>query len=192
MAEPDIEQLVGLARSGGRREVDVLLGTLRPLVARWALVWTGSPDLSEDVAQKVLVKVHRALPTYSAERGSAASWVYWITRNVLIDLERRRARDRRVQDRMALDLLVSEATREDPPGDDVLMALDRMMRELSPRQRAVFDLVDLQGFGAAEAAEMLDLAPATVRVHLHRARESLRAILVGLDSGSVQPKESIE
>ena len=57
--------------------------------------------------------------------------------------------------------------------------LQHLMSVLSPQQRAALDLVDLQGFTAPEAAEMLEVAPATVRVHLHRAREALRGRLGG-------------
>jgi len=52
-----------------------------------------------------------------------------------------------------------------------------MMLELSPQQRAALDLVDLQGFSAEEASEMLELAPSTVRVHLHRARGVLLRVV---------------
>jgi len=52
--------------------------------------------------------------------------------------------------------------------------LQHLMIELSAQQRAALDLVELQGFTTQEAAEMLDVAPATVRVHVHRARQVLR------------------
>jgi RNA polymerase sigma-70 factor (ECF subfamily) len=46
--------------------------------------------------------------------------------------------------------------------------------ELQGRQREVFDLVDLQGYTPAEAAEMLEIEPPTARVHLLRARRAIR------------------
>ena len=42
------------------------------------------------------------------------------------------------------------------------------------RQREVFDLVDLQGLDPKEAAELLEMNPNTVRVHLLRARRRMR------------------
>ncbi len=47
--------------------------------------------------------------------------------------------------------------------------------ELPERQREVFDLVELQGYTAVEAADMLVMSASTVRVHLLRARRTLRA-----------------
>lgn len=160
----------------------MLLRRLCPLVCRWALMWTGSPDAAEDVAQAVLLSVHRSIHSYTS-RGRASTWVYRITRNALVDGERRNRRDERLRDRWKLDRLATEATDRDLSGShDVKELLHGLMEELSPRQRAVLDLVDLQGFPATEVAEMLEVSPATVRVHLHRARQALRDLSSDLDS----------
>jgi RNA polymerase sigma-70 factor (ECF subfamily) len=149
-----------------------LLGALRPLVCRWALVWTGSPDAAEDVAQAVLMRVHRSVGSYEPT-GRFATWVYRITRNVLLDGGRGEDRERTLRDRVALERL-AESARGTAGRTEARHLLGRMMDALSPRQRAVLDLVDLQGFDAGEVADMLEISPATVRVHLHRARETLR------------------
>jgi RNA polymerase sigma-70 factor (ECF subfamily) len=175
VADPNLEQLVRLAQEGGRREMDTLLRKLRPLVARWALVWTGSPDIAEDVAQRVLMKVHRSIKDFSP-RGAFETWVYRITRNALIDVDRKTETDRRFRDRMKLYHLVEHVAAPDTGNGDMRKVLLCMMQKLSLRQRAVLDLVDLQGFEAGQAAEMLDLSPSTIRVHLHRAREALRTM----------------
>ena len=46
---------------------------------------------------------------------------------------------------------------------------------LPTKQREVFDLVELQGLKAAEVAELLGLEASTVRVHLLRARRTIRS-----------------
>ena len=48
-------------------------------------------------------------------------------------------------------------------------------RELPDKQREAFDLVELQGLKASEAAVLLGLEASTVRVHLLRARRTIRA-----------------
>jgi len=74
-------------------------------------------------------------------------------------------------------------TVEADPAESPDEALDReriralvetFFEELPPRQRAVFDLADLQGFTSPEIAEMLDIAPVSVRAHLFKARRTLR------------------
>ena len=48
------------------------------------------------------------------------------------------------------------------------------MGALTPLQRAVFELREAEGRPTEEVAEILDLSPGAVRVHLHRARLRLR------------------
>ena len=56
------------------------------------------------------------------------------------------------------------------------------LSKLSERQRTVLDLVDLQGYTAAEVGEMLGMRPVTVRTHLMRARRELRGALLKLEN----------
>jgi len=56
---------------------------------------------------------------------------------------------------------------------DVMVALSR----LSPRQRAVLVLFYLEDRTTKQIAQTLAMSPATVSVHLHRARRELRTIL---------------
>jgi RNA polymerase sigma-70 factor (ECF subfamily) len=56
-------------------------------------------------------------------------------------------------------------------------ALERALAELTPVQRAVFELREVEGRTTEEVGEILGLPPGTVRVYLHRARLRLRALL---------------
>ncbi len=100
-----------------------------------------------------------------------------------MDEGRARGREDALRDRLQLDKVAHAVVAES--GASTLEAVDllqHLMEVLSPQQRAALDLVDLQGFSALEAGEMLDIAPATVRVHVHRAREALRARIEGAES----------
>jgi RNA polymerase sigma-70 factor (ECF subfamily) len=56
---------------------------------------------------------------------------------------------------------------------DLAAAVER----LPERAREVYVLHDVEGFATEEIAARLGIAPATVRVQLHRARGQLRARL---------------
>ena len=49
-----------------------------------------------------------------------------------------------------------------------------LVDELPPRQREVFQLSEMQGLGSSEIAEILGLAPVSVRAALLKARRALR------------------
>jgi RNA polymerase sigma factor (sigma-70 family) len=59
----------------------------------------------------------------------------------------------------------------------------RAIARLKGRQREVIALHCLAGYEISEVAKMLGIKPATVRVHLHAGRESLREIM-GREEGS--------
>ncbi|MHC5066813.1 MAG: RNA polymerase sigma factor [Planctomycetota bacterium] len=65
MAETTLEELANAACSGSRRDKERFLEVLRPVVARWAIVLTGSPDKAEDVTQAVLLRIHRSIEDYT-------------------------------------------------------------------------------------------------------------------------------
>ena len=178
LSDQHILDLAERATEGEREALGRLAGALRPLICRWALVMTGDPNDAEDVAQQVLMKMMTSMEGFDG-RSKVTSWVYRITRNASLDHQRRRKRERRLAEK-AEWLARSEAPRLDDPLDDIEM--NRTMRlirtllgELPMRQREVFDLVDLQGLEPKEAAELLEMNPNTVRVHLLRARRRMRS-----------------
>ena len=143
------------AQNGRTGDLDCLLAQLRPMVCRWAVIWTGSPDAAEDVAQTVLMRVNDSLDAYTPE-AKFTTWAYRITRNALIDYERAHGREHALRDRFRLEEVAAAVSEEQ--GVRALEAVDllqHLMKVLSPQQRAALDLVDLQGFTAPEAAEML-------------------------------------
>jgi RNA polymerase sigma-70 factor (ECF subfamily) len=77
-------------------------------------------------------------------------------------------RDRRLGN-LPLDQVASEA----PDLVDLIRALDT----LPAKQRAAVILHDEEGYPSAEVARLMGVSPATVRVHLHRGRKRMRALL---------------
>ena len=77
------------------------------------------------------------------------------------------------------------------PPDEILLgaetrqALDRALAQITPMQRLVFELREVEGRDTDEVAGILDLPPGTVRVHLHRGRMRLRGLLAQHFRGAV-------
>jgi RNA polymerase sigma factor (sigma-70 family) len=126
----------------------------------WALLaYTGDREMASDAAAEAFA---RALAAPETIRDPAA-WVWRVAFRVATTLLRA---PKATSDR--------EASYEiDDRAAGVMLALKR----LPHRQRAVFVLFYLEDRPATEIAELLEMAPATVSVHLHRARRKLRAIL---------------
>ncbi len=186
MSEPQqlneaVAPLVWRAQAGDEQAFARLVGWCHRPIHRWALGLTGDPDDADDVTQEVLVALHWSLRSFEG-RSRFTSWLYRITRNAALGVLRRRER-REAREGRALR---SEGVPADEESDrveglyvsEVADLVKTLFQELPERQREVFDLVDLQGYGPTVVAEMLEMKPVTVRAHLHRARRRIRTAIL--------------
>lgn len=153
-----------------------LIDAIAPVVRRWALVQTGDATEADDLTQEVLIRMIRNLDALP-EPPRLAGWLYTVTRNAAADRFRSRSRQRiAVDSEDILEAAVSESS--NPASDAERVELGDVLRsafdELPRRQREVFDLVELQGIPATEAAEILGIRATSVRGNLFKARRNLR------------------
>ncbi|HSM04480.1 MAG TPA: RNA polymerase sigma factor [Longimicrobiales bacterium] len=171
----EIEALARAGRAPDGRPPDDLLRELRPLVCRWALMQTGDPDVAEDVAQEVLVRVVRSFGGFTGA-SRFTTWLHRVVTNVVRDRGRGWRRESRGKERLgALARRPNPVTA--PEATQVERLLQVLMGDLTPNQRMAFDLVDLQGVSGREAAATMDMNESTFRVHLARARATIRSAI---------------
>lgn len=153
---------------------------IKPAV-RLASRLLGDDAEAEDVVQESFVAVIEQAETFDPSR-SFAPWFYRIVANRTANARRTQSRKR--AERLAPSLATS---RPGPERDAERGALRERLRsalaKLPDRQREILLLYDVDGFTGPEIAEMLDIAPATVRWHLHQARAAMRAILTEEEDG---------
>ncbi|HKQ59720.1 MAG TPA: RNA polymerase sigma factor [Candidatus Polarisedimenticolaceae bacterium] len=133
---------------------------------------------ARDVTQEILIRLweHRR----RVEPQGARPWLMRATHNLCIDRIRRR------RGRVDLDVEDGPSTPADPtPGPERLAASDQSrqhlglaLASLSPMDRAVLVLREIQELPYDEIAATLGLPLGTLKARLHRARERLRERLV--------------
>jgi RNA polymerase sigma-70 factor (ECF subfamily) len=179
-----IDLLIARARAGEQDGADALMREIRPLVYRWAWVKTADADDADDVTQTVLLRVYQGIDRFEA-RSNFTSWLYRITANTATEMHRHRSVMQRLADRVRV-IARPDRTATDPldriEGARVRNIASTIVESLPERQRVAFDLVDLQGFTPTEAADMLELNATTLRVHLLRARRTIRSRILAGDS----------
>ena len=178
---PISSSLVGRAKAGDEEAMRVLVEATYPLVHRWALVHSGDPSDASDLAQDVMIKVIQNLDAFHGD-SKFESWVYSLTRNAALDRHRRERRIHRTAfDPRALDAFTparAPSPDREVEREQLRALLLHFFQELPARQREVFDLVELQGLAAPEAAEILGLEAVSVRAHLFKARRKIRALML--------------
>ena len=151
-----------------------------------ALRITRDKDLAADAVQEAFAT---ALAKAAEFRGESklSTWLHRIVYSKAIDLLRRAGREQPAGDDLPElgpdDDRLAHAPAWSRPPDEILMgaqtreALDAALAELTPTQRAVFELAEVEGLASEEVGEKLGIPAGTARVHLHRARLKLRALL---------------
>ena len=145
------------------------------------------PDLAADAVQEAFATALERVADFRGE-ASLGTWLHRIVYNKAIDLLRRRGKEAVLLDEDAVsadphDPLFSRSPSWSRPPDEILLgtetvaALERAVGELTPLQRVVFEMREAEGLTTDEVAEVLEIPPGTVRVHLHRARMRLRTLL---------------
>jgi len=177
--DPSDDDLVVLARQARTdgHAFERLAIAVRGMVVRWARTATGDRDEAEDVAQLVLLRLQQRVGDYTAQ-GRFSSWLYRVTRNVVLDRQRRDRRRQLLLDAADQTVESVEALGVAEAGHEGAAPLEPLVRTfldaLSTRQQAVFEMIDLNGMAAGVVAERLGIKPSTVRVLLMQARRTMR------------------
>jgi RNA polymerase sigma factor (sigma-70 family) len=151
------------------------------LVTRFVARRVADPHVVADLTAEVFLAAIASARTYRPSRGSQMAWLYGIARNLIAGERRRAAHEMRAAGRMAGRRLLDdddiarleERIDAESPGRAAYLALARLPED----ERAVLELVALDGLAVKDAAAALGIRPGTARVRLHRARRAAREVL---------------
>lgn len=144
------------------------------------------PEKAEDLVQEIFTKLYFALEQYRPKPGkNFASWLSSIAINYCYDELRRMRRKR--------ETIISEITANEKDwlnehwqdgsnaSENSLIARDlaeKLLAELEAEDRLILTLLDAEGMSVTEIAQSLKWSESKVKVRAHRARASLRKILL--------------
>jgi len=140
----------------------------RPELYRYARGLAGSIWDAEDLVQEALMRAFRGLGTISGRVDNLRAYLFRIVTNAWVDASRRRTPEP-VGDVETID------DDSAPVGPEVREALERLVRALPPRERAVVMLREAFSFTGPEIATMLRISEGAVKAALHRGRARLAA-----------------
>ena len=166
------------SRFGRRAAVRHEVQRSRQALYRLAYSWCHDAQLAEDLTQEAVEKALRNAAQVH-EPGRLKGWLYRILANCLRDHYRARREHDDLQE-YADTLADSGPTPEEAQARaQVTARVRRAVAGLPLGQRQVVTLVDLEGCSYAEVGEALQIPIGTVMSRLCRARQALRARLLG-------------
>lgn len=173
MAQPLVEELdTELPLKATRDRIIDLLPRLR----RFCMGLTGSSDAGDDLTQSTVERALTKIDRWQ-EGTRLDSWVFRIARNINIDEVRARTRSSEQCDNEATDNAVGVDGRDITETRSTLAHVTTALRQLSPDQRALVEMVIVEGKSYREAAEILDIPVGTVMSRIARARFTLASSL---------------
>jgi RNA polymerase sigma factor (sigma-70 family) len=155
-------------------------------VRRFVARRIADPYLAADVTADVFMASIDAAPGYRRDRGTPTGWLFGVARIVVAAEYRRASRESRANARLEGRRLLAddddiERMQERIDAASGSRALFAAVAQLPEGERAVLELVALDGLSVGEAGRALGIGAVAARVRLHRARRRLRSRLDLLD-----------
>ncbi len=161
--------------NGDRRMQELLYNSFAPKMYGVCLRYASHAEDAQDILQEGFIKVFRNLERFRAE-GSFEGWIRRIFVNTAIEHYRRKVNMYPVSETQE-----NNVEDKDWSAFDKLAAKDlmKLIQELSPGYRAVFNLYVVEGYTHKDIAAMMGISEGTSKSQLARAKAILKNIITG-------------
>lgn len=175
MPEPVSYDLIQEAARGSQSAFRAIVEAHQGFVYAVAFRFVNDEHDAEDITQEVFVRLWKNLHTYRQEV-KFTTWLYKIVTNRCLDfLKSRHGRQRK--NKVDVDARHDLAHHSTPEKDFQQQELSRIIyqaaEELTPKQKAVFILRDLEGLSQEEVSEALSMSTGNVKSNLFYARQKM-------------------
>jgi RNA polymerase sigma-70 factor (ECF subfamily) len=185
---PQTDSLIRAAQRGDQDAFEQLVRAHDQSVLRLAMNLLRSPEDARDVYQEAFLRVYRNLDSFRFDC-SFHTWLYRIVTNICLDqLRKRKVRKEESAvletsdgpvDRM--EVLEEEAAHANPErtvwNRELNERIENALRDLTPRERMVFELRHYQGLRLRNIGETLGTTEEAAKNCLFRATRKMRAVL---------------
>jgi RNA polymerase sigma-70 factor (ECF subfamily) len=167
---------------------------------------SGNRADAEDLTQEAYYRAFRNFSDYEGDR-PFENWIFRIVTRLYLDLLRTRRRrvkavsyDTPLPGHNGDENLYFETADKGPNPEEVMLEdslsedLQRVMASLTPEQRTLITLADIQDMPYAEIADILGKPVGTIRSRLHRTHKLIRSRLEAIrkgDGDAAQAKQNL-
>lgn len=170
---PSETDLIQGCVNGNSQMQQILYDKFAPKMYGVCLRYSGNEDDASDILQEGFIKVFKNLSKFRGE-GSFEGWIRRIFVNTSIEHFRKKVKLYNVTE-------VQENTIEDTNLDalDILATKDiiKIINELSPGYKAVFNMHVIEGYSHKEIADIMGITEGTSKSQLARAKGVLKKLI---------------
>ena len=181
-----LELDVARAKGGDRHALESVVRAVQKDIYGVALRFLWHPEDAEDATQEILIRVIAGLGGFRGD-SNFRTWVYRVACNALLTMRRKRMEQQVTLEEFGDDLargLSDDPLRVENDVDEGLLLEEvrigcttAMLLCLDRDHRLAYILGEIVELRHREAAEVLEIAPATFRKRLSRARASIAAFM---------------
>lgn len=178
MVEPDDRQLVQTIRGGDTDAFETLVRRKTSKVYALCYRIIGNAEDAKDISQLVFLKLWENLEKYDPQF-AFDTWLYRMVTNVAIDFMRnKQSRENAVNSNLRLVKTSADAEQGViVQRKEVESVFNDIANVLSPKQKTIFVMNQMEDLPSAEIAKILGCRESTVRNHLFNARKLMQAQL---------------
>lgn len=183
MIELSDQQLIDLVLKAGNQRAFALLVNRHQSGLRASLrQWCQNDALADDLAQETFLKAFRKLESFQSN-AKLSTWLYRIAYNTFLDYKK--IKKNQFQDTFDDIDNVQSAASDKLEQVHQARDLDQALAQLPDIQRQSIDLCYTQGMSHSEAADVLQCPVGSVKSHVQRAKQKLKALLTVTVSAQV-------
>ena len=173
-------KLIEECRRGNLTNFRKLVELTSPFAFSVAFRMLGDEDQAEDVVQETMVIIWQKLKKIKSAEGYK-TWVYRIVVNKCYDQLRKRKRNPEyITDEKTWAVIanrISEGPSSDMENIEMAQIIRQLTKRLSPKQKAVFVLSELEEMSGDEISEITGISKSGIKSNLYYARKSISEMI---------------
>jgi len=173
-------EIIEECRRGNLNSFGELVVKTSPFAFSVAFRMLGDEDLAEDIVQDTMVTVWQKIRKIKSADGFKM-WLYRIVINKCYDELRRKKRSKEytpdASEWAVISNHLSHDSTEQMENRETAALINVLTASLSPKQKAVFVLCDLEEMSPDEASAITGIRKANVKANLHYARKRMSEMI---------------
>lgn len=173
-------EMIEKAIAGDMQAFRLLVDRHQSFVYTLSFRFVGNASDAKDISQEAFIRLWKNLHRYRHEV-KLTTWLYKIVTNLCLDFLKsgHNKRSKRMEDLENHTGMVSGWAADQPIQDKELrIAVEKMTADLSPKQKAVFVLRDMEDLDMQEISEILSMSSGKVKSNLYYARKKMSEMVL--------------
>ncbi len=179
MTYQDDAYYIAAIKQGDTNAFATLVDKHKSMVYSICVKIVNKPEVAEEVAQDVFVKVFQKLNDFR-EEAKFSTWLYRIAYNAAISVVRKKRMETSAIDDYVFDNFSVDDAQEKLQQMEKEQQLDRMhkaMEQLKPKDALMIQMFYLKDMNVKQIGEVMAISEANVKVKLHRVRKKLYELM---------------